>query len=42
MRQGASNPYMVPGFKSAAEAEMWTADCAGKSMRQCKRQFDPN
>jgi hypothetical protein len=40
--EGASDPYMVPGFKSEAEAETWAADRAGKSMDHWERQPDPD
>jgi len=42
VREGASDPYMVPGFKSEVLAEIWAADRAGKSMDQWERQFDPD
>jgi hypothetical protein len=34
VREGASNPYIVPGFKSEAEAVTWATVRAVKSMDQ--------
>ncbi len=35
-------PYTVPGFKSEAEAQIWAAERAGKSMDKWERQPDPD
>jgi hypothetical protein len=42
VKEAESDPYTVPGFKSEAEAEIWAAERAGKSMDQWERQFDPD
>ena len=42
IREGGGTPYLVSGFKSEAEAQIWAAERAGKSMDQWERKPDPD